>query len=431
MRAPGAQRRLIKITSVLPALRFRNFRLLWIGLGISFAGTFMQQAAILWHVSLLVPPENKALALGLVGLVRVVPIIGFSLLSGVAADVFDRRKLMLVTQVGGAFIAVLLAGLAVAGLRAVWPIYVLAGLAAAVGAFDPPSRHALVPMLVPREHLPNALSLNTVMAQLASVAGPAIGGIVIATGHLGWAYAFNAVSFLFVVAALLMMRDVPATDRSSHHAHDEMSLAAAREGLRYVFRSPIMRSTMLLDFFATFFSSATALLPIFAQDILHVGAKGYGWLYSASAVGAVAGSLVMVPLAHRLKRRGRTLIWAVAGYGLATVVFGLSPSFWITFICLAWAGASDAVSMVIRNLVRQLETPDALRGRTVGISMIFFMGGPQLGELEAGLVGNWLGAAVSVVTGGIGCLVATAAIAGSTPELRRYRGGPPPPSDRR
>jgi MFS family permease len=406
---------------MLPALRSRNFRLLWIGLGISFAGSFMQQAAILWHVSLLVPPERKALALGLVGLVRVVPIVGFSLFSGVAADVFDRRKLMLATQLGGAAVAIVLAGFAFTGMQALWPIYVMAGLGASVGAFDPPSRHALVPMLVPREHLPNALSLNTVMSQVASVAGPAIGGIIIATGHLAWTYAFNAVSFLFVVAALLMMRGVPATDRSSQHARDVMSFAAAKDGLRFVFRSPIIRSTMLLDFFATFFSSATALLPIFAQDILHVGAKGYGWLYSASAVGAVAGSVAMVPLAHRLRRRGRTLIWAVVGYGLATVVFGVSRSFWLTFLCLAWAGASDAVSMVIRNLVRQLETPDALRGRTVGISMMFFMGGPQLGELEAGLVGNWIGATFSVVTGGLGCLIATAAIAASTPELRRYR----------
>ncbi len=381
----------------------------------------MQQAAILWHVSLLVEPERKALALGLVGLVRVVPIIAFSVFSGVAADVFDRRKLMLVTQFGGVFVAIVLAWFAFTGLQALWPIYVMAGLGAAVGAFDPPSRQALVPMLVPVEHLPNALSLNTVISQVASVTGPAIGGIIIASGHLAWAYALNAGSFLFVVAALLMMRDVPQTDRSSHHARDAMSFAAAKDGLRYVFRSPILRSTMLLDFFATFFSSATALLPIFAQDILHVGARGYGWLYSASAVGAVAGSLAMVPLSHRLKRRGRTLIWAVVGYGAATVVFGVSRSFWLTFICLAWAGASDAISMVIRNLVRQLETPDALRGRTVGISMVFFMGGPQLGELEAGLVGNWLGAGFSVVTGGVGCLIATAAIAASTPELRRYR----------
>ena len=183
----------------------------------------------------------------------------------------------------------------------------------------------------------------------------------------------------------------------------------------------MIRSTMLLDFFATFFSSATALLPIFAQDILHVGARGYGWLYSASAVGAVLGSAAMVPLAHRIVRRGPTLIWAVTAYGMATVIFGLSRSFWLTFACLAWSGASDAVSMVIRNLVRQLETPDALRGRTTGISMVFFMGGPQLGEFEAGMVAHGLGAPFSVVSGGIGCLVATAAIAAWTPELRHYR----------
>jgi MFS family permease len=395
--------------------------LLWIGLGISFAGSFMQQAAILWHVSLLVPPERKALALGLVGLVRVVPIVGFSLLSGVVADVFDRRKLMLVTQVGGTIVAAMLAIVAFAGVHALWPVYVLAALGASVGAFDPPARHALVPMLVPREDLPNALSLNTVMTQIASVVGPAVGGLIIATSHLGWTYVFNAGSFLFVVLALVMMRNVPAKDRTSSDAPDEISLAAMRAGLRFVFRSPMIRSTMLLDFFATFFSSAMALLPIFAQDILHVGARGYGWLYAASAVGAVAGSAAMVPLVHRIERRGATLIWAVVGYGVATVVFGLSRSFWLTFACLAWSGASDAVSMVIRNLVRQLETPDALRGRTIGINMVFFMGGPQLGELEAGLVANWLGAPFSVLSGGVGCLVATAAIVAWTPELRQYR----------
>jgi MFS family permease len=406
---------------MVPALRYRNFRLLWIGLGVSFAGSFMQQAAILWHVSLLVPPERKALALGMVGLVRVIPVFAFSLFSGVAADVFDRRKLMLVTQIGGAIVAVVLAAFTSFGLSAVWPLYVMAALGAAINAFDPPARHALVPMLVPREHLANALSLATVMSQMASVVGPALGGLIIATGHLGWTYGFNAISFLFVVAALVMMRDVPATDRSHHQARDAMSVAAVMEGLRYVFRKPIIRSTMLLDFFATFFSSATALLPIFAQDILKVGPAGYGWLYSASAVGAVLGSLAMVPLAHRLDRRGPVLIWAVAGYGLATVVFGVSRSFWLTFFALAWAGASDAFSMVIRNLVRQLETPDALRGRTISITMIFFMGGPQLGELEAGLVGNWIGPVLSVVTGGLGCMAATAVIAATTPELRHYR----------
>jgi MFS family permease len=164
-----------------------------------------------------------------------------------------------------------------------------------------------------------------------------------------------------------------------------------------------------------------ALLPIFAQDILHVGPRGYGWLYAAPAVGAVTASAAMLPFTHRIARQGMTLVWAVIGYGIATVVFGLSSWFWLTFLCLALSGACDAVSMVIRNLVRQLETPDAMRGRMVGINMVFFMGGPQLGELEAGAVAQWLGARASVITGGIGCLVTTALIAAITPQLRHYR----------
>ena len=145
---------------------------------------------------------------------------------------------------------------------------------------------------------------------------------------------------------------------------------------------------------------------------------GYGWLYAAPAVGALVTSAVMVPLADRIERRGPTLLWAVAGYGLATVVFGISRSFWATFACLALTGATDTVSMVIRNIIRQLETPDRLRGRMTGVNMVFFIGGPQLGEFEAGAVANWLGAPFSVISGGVGCLVATAWVALTTPALR-------------
>ena len=403
------------------ALRHRNYRLIWIGLMVSFTGSMMQNAALLWHVSLLVPPERKGLALGLVGLVRVVPVVVFSLISGVVADAWDRRRLMLFTQVAATLVAAALAILAFRGLTAVWPIYLLAALGSAVGAFDLPARNALVPSLVPREHLPNAISLNTIMFQTASVVGPSLSGILIAAAGVGWVYVANAISFSFVIVALLMMRDLPAKASSASGSRDDVSLHAALEGLRFVFRSPLIRSTMLLDFFATFFSSATALLPIFAQDILRVGAKGYGWLYAAPAAGALVTSAIMVPMTERIERRGPTLLWAVAGYGLATVVFGLSRSFWLTFLCLALTGATDTVSMVIRNIVRQLETPDRLRGRMTGVNMVFFMGGPQLGELEAGAVANWLGAPFSVISGGIGCLVTTGWVAGATPALRRYR----------
>jgi len=307
-------------------------------------------------------------------------------------------------------------------LTAVWPIYALAALGAAVGAFDLPARQALVPSLVPREHLPNAISLNTIMFQTASVVGPSLGGIVIATSGVAWVYLANAISFSAVVAALLMMRNLPQRQPTESGARrEDVSFRAALEGLRFVFRSPLIRSTMLLDFFATFFSSATALLPIFAQDVLRVGATGYGWLYAAPAAGAVVTSAVMVPMTERIQRRGPTLLWAVIGYGFATVIFGVSRSFWLTFFCLAMTGATDTVSMIIRNIVRNLETPDRLRGRMTGVNMIFFMGGPQLGELEAGAVANWLGAPFSVISGGIGCLVCTTWVAVATPALRHYR----------
>ena len=404
--------------SPLVALQHRNFRLLWTGQLISFSGSNMQTAALLWHVSLLVPADQRPLALGMVGLVRLMPIIFFSIAGGTLADASDRRRLMLWTQSGMAVTAFVLAALTFRGLAHPWPIYALAAIGAALGAFDGPARQSLMPMLVPRDHLPNAISLYAIMLHVASVAGPAIGGLVIATLGVGWVYAVNAVTFVCVIAALLMMRDVPP--RSLDDTGD-ISIRAVREGFGFVFSSPIIRSTMLLDFFATFFSSATALLPIFAQDILGVGARGYGWLYAAPSVGAVLMSFVMVRSIEKIERRGVVLLWAVCAYGAATIVFGVSRSFLLTFLCLAATGAADTVSMVLRNVIRQLGTPDHLRGRMIGINMVFFQGGPQLGELEAGVVAQWIGPRGSVVTGGIGCLIAAAWIAARTPALRQYR----------
>ena len=381
----------------------------------------MQNAALLWHVSLLVSPERKGLALGLVGLVKVVPIVFFSIVSGVVADAWNRRRLMLATQTGSTLVALALAAVAFSGGPSVWPVYALAAAGAAVSSFDLPARQALMPMLVPRDDLPNAISLNTIMFQAASVAGPSIGGLLIATSGVGWAYVVNMFSFMFVIAALLMMRDVPDRQPSEGGSRDDVSWHAALEGLRFVFRQPLIRSTMLLDFFATFFSSATALLPIFAQDILRVGPQGYGWLYAAPAIGAVATSAAMIPVTPRIERRGPVLLWAVVWFGLATIGFGISRWFWLTFACLAVTGATDTISIIIRNIVRQLETPDRLRGRMIGVNMVFFIGGPQLGEFEAGALASWLGATFSVISGGIGCVIATAWVAASTPALRHYR----------
>jgi MFS family permease len=404
--------------SSLVALQHRNFRLIWIGQLVSMAGSMMQSAAILWHVSVLVEPSRRGLALGMVGLVRVVPIVVFSLVGGVMADAHDRRRVMLITQSGMAICAATLAWVAFAGVQSVWPIYALAATGAAFGAFDAPARQALVPTLVPTEHLPNAISLNAIVFQAASVIGPAAGGVLIGEAGVAWAYAVNAISFFFVIGALLLMRGVSGRAEGGSR---QVSFAAALDGLRFVFRTPLIRSTMLLDFFATFFASATALLPIYAQDILHVGAQGYGVLSAAPSVGAILASVLMVRLVDHIERRGPVLLWAIVVYGVATVLFGISRGFPITFICLALTGAADTVSMVIRNLVRQLTTPDYMRGRMTSVNMIFFMGGPQLGELEAGLVANAWGPVFSVVSGGIGCLIVTAWVAASTPQLRHYR----------
>jgi MFS family permease len=353
----------------------------------------------------------------MVGLVRIVPIIVFSLVSGVFADAHDRRRLMLVTQTGMALCAAALAALEFAGVRLLWPVYSLTALSAAFGTFDGPARQSLTATLVPRDELPNAISLMTIMFQVASVVGPAAGGLVIATRGVAWCYAVNALSFVCVIAAVLAMRDLPATPAAERA---QVSWAAAREGLSFVFRTPLIRSTMLLDFFATFFASATALLPMVATDLLHVGARGYGLLSAAPSVGAVVAGLVMAPLANHIRRRGAVLLWAVAGYGVATVGFGLARDYGAAFACLALTGATDTVSMVIRNVIRQLSTPDTMRGRMTSVNMIFFMGGPQLGELEAGLVAQAFGVAASVVSGGVGCLLAVAWVAGRTPALRRY-----------
>src|SRR5438874_10641546 len=301
-----------RIAVSFPALRHRDFRLLWIGQLFSFAGSRMQTAAILWHVSFLAAPGHKGIALGLVGAVQVVPIIAFSMLSGVVADALDRRKVMLATQTVMALLAAALAALTFAGLHTVWPIYVLAALSSAAASFDGPARQALIPNLVPREHLASAIGLNTLMFQFASVAGPTLAGLVIAGPGIAWVYAVNAVSFLMVIAALLLMRARPRASGGGGGAA-RITWAAAREGLRFVFAQPIVRSTMLLDFVATFFASATALLPIFAQDILHVGARGYGWLYAAPSVGAALAGLVMAYAIDRFERRGAVLLWAVAG----------------------------------------------------------------------------------------------------------------------
>ncbi len=376
----------------------------------------MQLVAINWHVYLL---TKSSVALGLVGLMRVVPIVLCSLMGGVVADAFDRKRLILITQLVMITNACVLAALTASGLSVVWPIYLMTALSSAATAFENPARQALLPQLVPARDFPNAVSLGLIAWQIAMVSGPLLAGMVLAQWGPALAYGANAASFLAVIGAVLLLR-------TSGRAADDtgtkgVSFAALTEGLRFVRRTPIVVQTMTLDFVATFFASATALLPIFAAEVLHVGARGLGVLASAPAVGAVVAAILMARFGPRLDRPGATVLASIALYGVATIIFGWSHTFWLSCLMLALIGAGDTVSTVIRQTIRQLVTPDRLRGRMTSVNMIFFMGGPQLGELEAGLLAAAVGAPLSVVLGGAGCLVAVVFASFKARALLRYR----------
>jgi MFS family permease len=397
--------------SRFPALRHRDLALLLGGQLVSLTGSQMQQVAVVWQLYLF---TRSPWALGLLGLFRVLPLLAFALGGGVVADAFDRRRLMIATQSTLALVSVALAALSAAGAAGAWTLYAAAALSGAAAAFDAPARQALLPLLVPREDLPSALALSAFVWQIATVGGPALGGVVLAWTGVVPIYALDAASFLAVIGALLAMRH-----RAPARTGTAVGLSAALEGLRFMRRAPIIRTTMLLDFVATFFGGSMLLMPIFADQILSVGPRGLGVLYAAQPAGAALAGLVLssrgVP-----RRQGLAVLVSVTVYGLAVAAFGVSRWFPVSLLALAASGAADTVSMVIRQTLRQLLTPDELRGRMTSINMIFFVGGPQLGEVEAGAVARAFGARVSVASGGLLCALAVAVTAALAPALRRY-----------
>jgi len=397
------------------SLHHRDFRLLWIGQIVSITGSQMQLAAINWHIYLL---TRSPLALGLVGACRAVPIILCSLVGGVVADVVDRRRLMMTTQSVMLTCSAALALVTFRGLLHVWPIFLLTAVASAAWAFDTPARQALMPTLVPLKDFPNAVSLSMLMFQVGLIVGPPLAGFVLASHGPGFVYAINAGSFVAVILGLALMRTSGRPEKDESQPA-RISLDALREGLRFVWRTPIIVQTMTLDFVATFFASANQLLPIFAKDILRVGAEGYGFLAAAPAGGAIITGLIVARFGT-LKKQGLLVIVSIGVFGAATIAFGLSRVFWFSLLMLAITGGADTISTILRQTIRQLVTPNKLRGRMTSINMIFFMGGPQLGEVEAGTVAALVGAPLSVVTGGAACLVAAALALGAARNLRRY-----------
>ena len=380
----------------------------------------MQQWALFWHISQL---SRDPIAVSVVGGVRFVAVLAFSMVGGLVADRHNRRVILFITQTISLIVAVLLGLLTLSGVIQLWHIYLLTAIQAATMAFDLPARQSLVPNLVPRQDLPNAFSLQSIAFNTGAIAGPALSGMTIAYGGQESAYFWNAVSFLAVLVALVLMGRVPqhrAPARSGVHA----AVEDIRTGIRFIRAQPLILSSMILDFFATFFASANTLLPYFTQYVLRVGEVAYGWLAAASSVGAVIVGLVISQFGH-LRRQGQLLLGSVFIFGLAAILFGVARIYGLVFGALMLMGAADSVSTIIRNTIRNLQTPDSLRGRMTGINQIFFMGGPQLGEVEAGAVAQGLGVPFAIVTGGIGTILMVTLIAARWPVLWHYSGDEP------
>jgi MFS family permease len=395
-------------------LRNRNYSLLFWGQLISAAGTQMQVVAVAWQVYLL---THSAIALGLIGLVQAIPRLIFSLVGGVFADVFDRRKLLLIIEITLAATSAVLALCTIFHVINMFIIYSVVLVAASVSAFEFPTRQAVIPTLVPREQMPDAMSLSMVMMQLTFVIGPTLGGFIIAWLGVANTYWIDVISYFVVIASLLLMviPRVPIEKRA------QAGVGALVDGMRFLRAHPIILAVLSLDFFATFFGSPRALLPVYASDILHIGPQGLGLLLAATSIGAVA----LTPFTgriSRISRQGLGVALAIIFWGICIIAFGFSPGpLWLSVLFLAGSGAADMVSMILRGLVIQLTTPDEFRGRISAVNAMFVVGGPMLGQFESGVVAGVVSPQFSVVSGGVACILATVAIVACVPGLLRVK----------
>jgi MFS family permease len=376
------------------------------------AAMTMFRAAIAWHVFAL---SHSAFHLGLIGLVQFIPALSLTLVGGAVADTYDRRKVIMLAQVLPLLCSGALFGLTRSGLVTLPLIYVLILIVATAGAFDSPSRAALLPTLVARDFFPRAVTIASTSQALAFVTGPAAGGLIIAAAGVAAVYATYGA---LIIGALGMLAFIHPQQQA--RGQRAVSWEAIREGLAFVRRQQVILGCMTLDMFAVIFGGATALLPIYAKDILHVGAPGYGLLTSSLELGALLTSLVLLAI-PTIRHAGRALMLAVAAYGASTIVFGLSRWFPLSVLAYMAVGVADQVSVVMRGTAIQLSTPDELRGRVSAVNFIFIGASNQLGAVESGFVAAVTSAPFAVVSGGVGCLVVLAVVAATLPELRRYR----------
>ncbi|MEX1102271.1 MAG: MFS transporter [Actinomycetota bacterium] len=402
-----------------PLRTSRDFRLLWSGELISETGYQIALVAVYVQVYEL---TGSPAAVGLIGLVSLVPqLIGAVLVSAIV-DAVDRRKLLVYSQVGMSIAAGLLLLGAVMDRPPLALIYGAVGFGAVFSAIDSPTRIAMVPRLVGREELPAALALNQVMWNGTTIVGPAIGGIVIAQFGLDWAYGIDLISYGATLGVAALMRPVPPEHEDGRQP--AVGLAAVREGLTYLKGRRVIQSTFTFDLIAMIFGMPRALFPVIAVTQFGGGAEIVGLLLAAPAAGALAGSLT-AGWVGSVRRQGLAVIWAVVAWGACIALFGLVGQLWLALVFLALAGWADMISALFRNTILQLSVPDSLRGRMSSIHVLVVSGGPRLGDLEAGLVAQAFTAQVSIVSGGLLCIAGAAIIAIFVPGFRRYRTGGP------
>jgi len=395
------------------SLKFPDFRLFYFGTLFSEIGTQMQVVAINWQVYEL---TGSAASLGFVGLSAFLAVMIFSLPSGLIVDKFDRKKILIVSQILPLLLALIFAGMTIYKTITPLYIYILVFFIFGFRSLQGPARQSIVPQLVPKEYFVNAFSLQTISRQLSLMIGPAFGGFMIAYFGVEGIYLFNAVTFLIYILTLIPIQI------KAHEVLSEVSFSfkSLWDGITFVTSNPVLIYSMALDFIANFFSSATILLPIFAKDVFSIGPQGLGFLYAAPAIGSTVAGFVMASY-HHIKNQGLFILGGVILFGLATLLFGLSGSYFWALVFLTMVGVGDMISAVLRTTMRQIMTPDHLKGRMVAVNTLFVQGGPMAGEAQAGFTAQFIGAPLTAVFGGALTIALTILIGLKVKKLREYQ----------
>jgi MFS family permease len=397
-------------SSGLAPFHYRDFGLFQLARLFIVVALEMQSVAVGWQIY---ATTKRALDLGLVGLAQFLPGILLFLLSGHVADRFNRRKVLVACYVGMTVCSALLFLIAWRQTEGVWPIYFVLVLLGAVRSFNGPVTRAILPQLVPEEHFQSAVAWASTVFQGGTILGPAIGGLVY--GFFRGPAVVYATAFLTGIAAIASTLMIKA--EQVPRGREPVTLATFLVGIKYIWAKKIILGAISLDLFAVLLGGAVALLPVFAKEILRTGPLGLGLLRSAPAVGAGFMALLLAYRPLR-KRAGATMLWCVAGFGLFTILFGVSHSLILSLLALVLVGATDMVSVVVRGTLIQVATPDEMRGRVNAVDMIFIGASNQLGQFESGVTAQWFGTVPAVILGGIGTLVVTALWAWGFPELR-------------